>query len=56
MEAMRSLQHHIVHVLGAEPLDRWTVEVSTGIFRHVVGRYTGSALPQYFVQFTAVER
>ena len=27
LQAVRSLEHHIVHVLGAESLDRWRVEV-----------------------------
>lgn len=27
LEAIRSLEQHIVHVLGAESLDRWTIEV-----------------------------
>lgn len=28
LQALRNLQHHLVNELGAEPLDRWTVEVS----------------------------
>ncbi|CAM9685225.1 unnamed protein product, partial [Pylaiella littoralis] len=28
LQAVRSLEDHIVHVLGAETLDRWTVEVT----------------------------
>lgn len=35
LEAVRALQHHLVHVLGAELLDRWTVEVSARLTRYI---------------------
>lgn len=36
LQAITSLEQHIVHVLGAEALDRWTVEVrlSATIYRY----------------------
>lgn len=39
LQAARSLEDHIVHVLGAETLDRWTVEVGLSTQQLVIFLY-----------------